>query len=477
LGSAEDAVAQGPKIWLLQRRKNIQADSGSEQEQGLLRDWERLSKRLPSVKRSRWKAAVQKAKECEEKNVEQKRTIPVTQPSKVHTRGIRPQEAEEEPPRSKSPPKILESPKSDEKMAWRRNYYLRSRSPTPPAQPLASKTDLAEPNWVKVLGSSATQVWSMVKTFRERGNHEIAASLEAAAEKQAEAVLRTQQINVRPKPTSSTLPVQAKPVVSREPTPIKSPVRVRVRRSAPSSPVPAPAMDEEEKRSSRAESEWESEDEETSTSASTRPPSVHMEPPSPASSTPRSLSPLPLSPSASSSLLQVPKNPHSCYHSRLKTYERSKFRWGSPSPSELSEAGFFFTGPRDAVQCFSCETAQNQWKPAEDPWVRHGRRSPSCDYVIEMRGTDFVQAIIDSVEKVKNTLTTYTRTASNSSVDKASPEFTKMKNGLLNTQAKLRETKTPSSTGWRLDPYKERGVAGGGGSNRGSTKKKKKKSS
>ena len=144
------------------------------------------------------------------------------------------------------------------------------------------------------------------------------------------------------------------------------------------------------------------------------------------------------------------------------------------------------------MQCFSCETAQNQWKPAEDPWVRHGRRSPSCDYVIEMRGTDFIKAIIDSVEKVKNTLTTYTRTASNSSVDKASPEFTKMKNGLLNTQvlniklsmgnhltfqAKLRETKTPSSTGWRLDPYKERGVAGGGGSNRGSTKKKKKKSS
>ena len=147
------------------------------------------------------------------------------------------------------------------------------------------------------------------------------------------------------------------------------------------------------------------------------------------------------------------------------------------------------------MQCFSCETAQNQWKPAEDPWVRHGRRSPSCDYVIEMRGTDFVQAIIDSVEKVKNTLTTYTRTASNSSVDKTSPEFTKMKNGLLNTQvvnlnlrptiilcpptkqAKLRETKTPSSTGWRLDPYKERGVAaGGGGSIKGSTKKKKKKS-
>ena len=123
-----------------------------------------------------------------------------------------------------------------------------------------------------------------------------------------------------------------------------------------------------------------------------------------------------------------------CFFSPPSKTDQLNQRWGSPSPSELSEAGFFFTGPRDAVQCFSCETAQNQWKPAEDPWVRHGRRSPSCDYVIEMRGTDFVQAIIDSVEKVKNTLTTYTRTASNSSVDKTSPEFTKMKNGLLNTQ-------------------------------------------
>ena len=63
-----------------------------------------------------------------------------------------------------------------------------------------------------------------------------------------------------------------------------------------------------------------------------------------------------------------------------------------------------------------------------------------------MRGTDFIKAIIDSVEKVKNTLTTYTRTASNSSVDKTSPEFTKMKNGLLNTQVVLGfQIKPPTS--------------------------------
>ena len=272
VSGAEDGVAQGPKRWL-QRRRNIQVGCHGAEEEAVLRDWQSLRKRLPSVKKSRWKAAVQKAKECEEKDVKQKSFIPVTQPSKVHSEGIHPQEAEELPPRTKSPPKVLKSPKSDQKMAWRRNYYLRSRSPTPPAQPLTSKTDLTEPNWVKILGSSATQVWGMVKTFRERGNHEIAASLEAAAEKQAEAVLRTQQINVRQANTSA-LPV-AKPVLTREPTPIKSPVRVRVRRSAPSSPVPAAGLDEDSKRSSRgAESEWESEEEETSTSSpASRPPS------------------------------------------------------------------------------------------------------------------------------------------------------------------------------------------------------------
>lgn len=108
-----------------------------------------------------------------------------------------------------------------------------------------------------------------------------------------------------------------------------------------------------------------------------------------------------------------------------------------------------------------------------------------------MRGTDFIQAIIDSVEKVKNSLATYSRSGSNSSIGKQEPEFEKTKVSHLPRQfpacfyqVKLRPTKDTSSSGWRLDPYKERGVAGAGGasglqrggtSNRSSSKKKKKK--
>ena len=39
------------------------------------------------------------------------------------------------------------------------------------------------PKWVQIL-PAANGIWSMIKTLRERGNHEIADNLQMAAEKQ-----------------------------------------------------------------------------------------------------------------------------------------------------------------------------------------------------------------------------------------------------------------------------------------------------
>ena len=95
--------------------------------------------------------------------------------------------------------------------------------------------------------------------------------------------------------------------------------------------------------------------------------------------------------------------------------------------------------------------------------------------MIETRGVDFISAILNSVEKVKNGLmNSYSRSNSNTSIKGPEPEFSKMKNGLLNTQAKLKETKTGSSSGWRLDPYKERGVVSGPAKSTAKRKKKQK---
>ena len=96
--------------------------------------------------------------------------------------------------------------------------------------------------------------------------------------------------------------------------------------------------------------------------------------------------------------------------------------------------------------------------------MRHTHCSPSCDYIIETRGLDFISAILSKVEKVKqDILNTYTRSNSGELLE-PEIEFTKMK---------LKTTKTTTSgSGWQLDPYKERGVNKGG-----KEKRKKKKSS
>ena len=60
--------------------------------------------------------------------------------------------------------------------------------------------------------------------------------------------------------------------------------------------------------------------------------------------------------------------------------------------------------------------------------MRHTRRSPSCDYVVETRGPAFIAQILSEVKQLA-----YTRSNSGPK-GKEEPTFTKLKNGLLNTQ-------------------------------------------
>ncbi|PIO23032.1 hypothetical protein AB205_0041220, partial [Aquarana catesbeiana] len=45
-------------------------------------------------------------------------------------------------------------------------------------------------------------------------------------------------------------------------------------------------------------------------------------------------------------------------------------------PSALSQAGFFFTGTRDTVQCFSCGGCLGNWEENDDPWKEHAKWFP-----------------------------------------------------------------------------------------------------
>ncbi|NXM04178.1 BIR7B protein, partial [Tyrannus savana] len=65
---------------------------------------------------------------------------------------------------------------------------------------------------------------------------------------------------------------------------------------------------------------------------------------------------------------------------RLRTFQR----WprGSPvSPRDLVEAGFFYVGPRDEVQCFCCGGVLKDWRPGDCPIIEHLNFFPSCKYI------------------------------------------------------------------------------------------------
>uniref|UniRef100_A0A8C5TCN8 RING-type E3 ubiquitin transferase n=1 Tax=Malurus cyaneus samueli TaxID=2593467 RepID=A0A8C5TCN8_9PASS len=51
------------------------------------------------------------------------------------------------------------------------------------------------------------------------------------------------------------------------------------------------------------------------------------------------------------------------------------------SAHDLVQAGFFYVGPRDEVQCFCCGGILKDWRPGDCPVMEHLNFFPSCKYV------------------------------------------------------------------------------------------------
>ena len=64
-----------------------------------------------------------------------------------------------------------------------------------------------------------------------------------------------------------------------------------------------------------------------------------------------------------------------------------------PLPSELADAGFFYTGESDHVKCFHCDLVLHSWEPTGMPWHAHARFSPFCAYVIVEKGIDWIRGV------------------------------------------------------------------------------------
>ncbi|TNN33744.1 Baculoviral IAP repeat-containing protein 7-B [Liparis tanakae] len=55
------------------------------------------------------------------------------------------------------------------------------------------------------------------------------------------------------------------------------------------------------------------------------------------------------------------------------------------TPGQLAEAGFFFLGPGDKVQCFCCSGVLWCWVRGDDPAAEHARHFPACGHALQGR--------------------------------------------------------------------------------------------
>ncbi|NWZ26538.1 BIR7B protein, partial [Asarcornis scutulata] len=65
---------------------------------------------------------------------------------------------------------------------------------------------------------------------------------------------------------------------------------------------------------------------------------------------------------------------------RLRTF--SQWPDSSPVPAlDLAEAGFYFVGPEDRVQCFCCGGILKDWKAGDCPMLEHLKFFPFCEFL------------------------------------------------------------------------------------------------
>ncbi|XP_055278847.1 putative inhibitor of apoptosis isoform X4 [Moschus berezovskii] len=77
---------------------------------------------------------------------------------------------------------------------------------------------------------------------------------------------------------------------------------------------------------------------------------------------------------------------------RLRTF----MYWPSTvpvQPEQLASAGFYYVGRNDDVKCFCCDGGLRCWESGDDPWVEHAKWFPRCEFLIRMKGQEFVGEI------------------------------------------------------------------------------------
>jgi len=54
----------------------------------------------------------------------------------------------------------------------------------------------------------------------------------------------------------------------------------------------------------------------------------------------------------------------------------------------------FCAGVRDRVKCFYCNGGLQNWRQNDDPWHEHAKWYPTCEFLLQQRGPEFIHNIV-----------------------------------------------------------------------------------
>lgn len=81
------------------------------------------------------------------------------------------------------------------------------------------------------------------------------------------------------------------------------------------------------------------------------------------------------------------------YWNEYSRYNSFNLGWplNKPDARQMANAGFFYTGYKDCVNCFSCGGGLKDWLQHYNPWIQHAIYYNDCQFVKLMKGIDFVK--------------------------------------------------------------------------------------
>ncbi|CAK8686346.1 unnamed protein product [Clavelina lepadiformis] len=82
---------------------------------------------------------------------------------------------------------------------------------------------------------------------------------------------------------------------------------------------------------------------------------------------------------------------------RILSFRDDNWPWDriNASPRTLADSGLYYLGDGDRVKCWYCGGGLQGWERNDDPWREHAKWYPSCEFLLQKKGPDFVTDIVN----------------------------------------------------------------------------------